>query len=43
MLFAMKILRKWGKNAQKKYTKKDLHEPDDQDQVGLRKHHYKPS
>ena len=34
--------KRWQENTEELY-KKDLHEPDDQDQVGLRKHHYKPS
>ena len=36
------IKKRWQENTEELY-KKDLHEPDDQDQVGLRKHHYKPS
>ena len=28
-----KLLRRGGKNAQKNYTKKDLHEPDNHDGV----------
>ena len=36
------IKKMWQEYTEELY-KKDLHEPDDQDQVGLRKHHYKPS
>ena len=36
------IKKMWQEYTEELY-KKDLHEPDDQDQVGLRKHHYEPS
>jgi len=42
LIEAKDIKKMWQEYTEELY-KKDLHEPDDQDQVGLRKHHYEPS